>query len=182
MSVSFIISWIVYKSDQCMIVQKYSIFLMYYHWIEHILLYTTYTKEFWNMRRGKVSWRNLLPIRCTCNLSNKICSNHRIIILYNDQHLIILYNHFFYIFTLSIWILKSLYILNKILMDTTFYMIVLLQHVCIQNKTKILHIHNDTFFSCEEYLFYMKITSRKFVLKRNNITIMYPKSNITWII
>lgn len=94
MSVSFIISWIVYNSDQCMIVQKYSIFLMYYHWIEHILLYTTYTKEFWNMRRGKVSWRNLLPIRCTCNLSNKICSNHRIIILYNDQHLIILYNHF----------------------------------------------------------------------------------------
>lgn len=125
---------------------------------------------------------NLLPIRSTCNLSNKICSNHRIIILYNDQHLIILYHHFFYIFTLSIWILKSLYILNKILMDTTFYMIVLLQHVCIQNKTKILHIHNDTFFSCEEYLFYMKITSRKFVLKRNNITIMYPKSNITWII
>lgn len=80
------------------IVQKNSIFLMYYHWIEHILLYTTYTKEFWNMRRGKVSWRNLLPIRCTCNLSNKICSNHRIIILYNDQHLIILYNHFFFIF------------------------------------------------------------------------------------
>lgn len=25
----------------------------------------------------------------------------------------------------------------------------------------------------------MKITGRKFVLKRNNITIMYPKSNIT---
>lgn len=88
MAVSFIISWIVYNSDQCMIVQKNSIFLMYYHWIlTYSIVHNIYKRILKHEERKS-------------NLSNKICSNHRIIILYNDQHLIILYNHFFLYFYL----------------------------------------------------------------------------------
>lgn len=64
-------------------------------------------------------------------------------------------------------------------MDTTLYMMCYYSMYAYKTKQKYCIFINDTFFSCEEYLFYMKITGRKFVLKRNNITIMYPKSNIT---